>query len=140
MSLRYRLSLRCRFCVLALALLVCACATTPPQSVNIEERATARWDALLSGDLDGAYQYLSPAFRSSVSSLQYQRKLLLQKVSWTAARYIESECLETTCKVRISLDYSLIGALPGVRRFDGTHTVVENWVRREGTWWMVPEQ
>ena len=136
----YRLQGLNRFSGLALALALSACAAGTVQTAGIEERAIARWDTLLSGDLDGAYQFLSPAFRSSVSSLQYQRKLQLQKVSWTAAHYIESECSESTCKVRISLDYSLIGVLPGVRRYDGTQTVEENWVRRDGTWWMIPEQ
>ena len=138
--LLYRFQILNRFSGLALALVLSACAAGTVQTAGIEERAIARWDTLLSGDLDGAYQFLSPAYRSSVPSLQYQRGLLLQKVRWTAAHYIDSECLESSCKVRISLDYSLIHVLPGVRRFDGTQTVVENWVKREGSWWLVPKK
>ena len=53
-------------------LLLQACATTQTTESLIEARAMGRWDALLSDDLAGAYEYLSPGFRSSVSSLQYQ--------------------------------------------------------------------
>jgi hypothetical protein len=124
---------------LALLLALTACATTDVREHPVAERAQARWDALVAGDQNGAYGYLSPAYRSSVSSLQYQRNLVLQKVHWTGARYIDSECSENSCKVRISLDFSLMGALPGVRRYDGTQEIEEKWVQSEGQWWYVPE-
>ena len=54
-------------------LLVSGCATVVPDEDLVEQRAMARWNALLSDDLAGAYEYLSPAFRSSVTSVQYQR-------------------------------------------------------------------
>lgn len=118
-----------------------ACATTPQEEPKgIGELAQERWDTLLSGDLGGAYEYLSPGYRSSVSSMQYQRKLLLQRIRWTGAEYIDSDCLESTCKVQISLDFSLINALPGVKRFDGTQAIEENWIKADGKWWFVPEK
>jgi hypothetical protein len=115
-----------------------ACATTQSTQVLIEQRATARWEALLSGDLAGAYEYLSPGYRSSVPSLQYQRSVLTQRVNWTGARYLESECEEATCTVKVSLDYAITGALPGVRTYKGTRTVKESWVLVDGTWYLVP--
>jgi len=51
-------------------LLLSACATTEITESTLEARATERWDTLLGGDLAGAYEYLSPGYRSSVSSLQ----------------------------------------------------------------------
>ena len=120
--------------------LLSACATKMSAENIIEERATARWETLLSGDLAGAYEYLSPGFRSSVPSLQYQRRLLLNKVKWTGAHYIESDCTETTCKVKISLDYTVYGAIPGVKSFDGTQEIEESWVKVNGTWYFVPDK
>jgi hypothetical protein len=107
---------------------------------DIAARAQARWDLLLSGDMHGAYQYLSPGYRSSVSSQAYQRKLLLQKVRWRGAKFIESDCSESLCKVQISLDYVLVAAVPGLPRYDGTQTVQEDWVKAAGQWWFVPEK
>jgi len=121
-------------------LLLQACAATQSTESIIEARAMGRWDALLSDDLAGAYEYLSPGFRSSVSSLQYQRSLLIKRVSWTGARYIESECAETICKVSISLDYALYGVLPGVKSFEGTQVIEESWLLIDGKWYLVPEK
>jgi hypothetical protein len=124
----------------SLILLLTACATTGDVEQSVSERAMARWDALITGDHSAAYGYLSPAYRSSVSSVQYQRQILLQKVRWTGAELIDSNCLESTCKVRISLDFSLIGALPGVRRYNGSQEIEESWVKTDGQWWYVPEK
>ena len=121
-------------------LLLSACATTVRTEDIIKERATARWNALLSGDLAGAYEYLSPGFRSSVSSIQYQRSILIKKVKWTSVQYIESDCAESSCKVTVLLDYTVYGGLPGVKSFDGAQTIHESWLLIEGTWYFVPEK
>lgn len=121
-------------------LLLSACASPERTERNIEERAMERWNTLLGEDLDGAYQFLSPGYRSSVSSTQYQRAILLNRVKWTGAKFIESDCTETTCKVKISLDYALYGVLPGVNSFEGTQTVEESWVLTEGIWYFVPDK
>ncbi|MGI9289781.1 MAG: hypothetical protein ACR2QG_00730 [Gammaproteobacteria bacterium] len=129
------------FMMLVVLFVVSACATTPQaEPKGVAQLAQERWDTLLSGDLGAAYEYLSPGYRSSVNSMQYQRKVLLQKVRWTGAEFVSSDCLESTCKVQISLDFSLIGVLPGVRRFDGNQSVEENWIKSEGRWWFVPEK
>ncbi len=121
-------------------LLLSACATTTGTKQSIEERAMARWDTLLSGDLAGAYEFLSPGFRSSVPSAQYQKSLFLNRVEWTHARYIESECGETTCKVSILLAYTLRGGLPGVSSFEGSDRVEESWILSGKNWYLVPKQ
>jgi hypothetical protein len=122
------------------ALLLSACATTVPKANDIEQRVTQRWNLVLSGDLAEAYEYLSPGYRSSVTSTQYQRAILLNKVKWTGVRYIESDCTETVCKVKISIDYTLYGALPGVKSFEGTQAVEESWVLSDGNWYFVPNK
>jgi len=119
-------------------LLLMGCATAVTTQNQIEERAMGRWDALFSGDLAGAYEYLSPGYRSSVSSLQYQRSILLKRVKWTSADYLEAECAETTCNVRISLGFTVYGALPGVSSFDGKQIIDESWLLVDGNWYLVP--
>jgi len=121
-------------------LLISACATTMSAESIVEERAMARWQALLSDDLEGAYGYLSPGFRSSVSSNQYQRSILRRQVRWTDARYTKSECSETACKVSISIDFTVYGALPGVSSFESTQPVEESWIFVDNNWYLVPEK
>ena len=120
-------------------LFLSACATTVSNESQIEEPVTGRWDAIFSGDLAGAYNYLSPGTRSSVTSLQYQRSILTQRVIWTGARYLKSECQESTCKVTVSVDYVVHGAVPGVKSFKGTKAIEESWVLIDGAWYMVPQ-
>ena len=122
-------------------LLLSACVSTAQRvEDSIEQRATTRWEVLLGGDLAGAYEFLSPGFRSSVTSVQYQRSLLLNRVKWTSARYVESDCTEITCNVKISLDFTVYGALPGVKSYKGTQTIDESWVLVDGIWYLVPEK
>lgn len=121
-------------------MLLSACATSTsvsPES-TIEERATARWEKYFNGDLAGAYEYLSPAYRTSVSSLQYQRSVLLKKVAWTSAKYVESTCQETVCLVKFNVGYTVSGAIPGVKSYNGTQIIEESWVLIDGQWYLVP--
>jgi hypothetical protein len=124
--------------IIGALLLVSACATSTLKTSIIEERATTRWEKLLSGDFDGAYEYLSPGFRSSVSSIQYQRSILLKRVRWTDAEFKRSECTETSCDVMILLSFNVSGALPGVKSYDGKKDIVEKWVLVDGMWYLVP--
>ena len=75
-----------------------------------------------------------------VSSLQYQRSVVAQQVKWTGADYIGESCEETICKVQISIDYVVYGALPGVRSFEDSQVVEESWVYADGDWYFVPPQ
>lgn len=130
---------RARLIVAACALmLLSACAAPVSKESQVEQRATARWDTLLSDDLAGAYEYLSPGYRSSVSSLQYQRAILIKPVKWISAKYKESQCEETTCTVKMTVGFTVYGALPGVKSYSGTNDVDESWVLVDGTWYMVP--
>jgi hypothetical protein len=120
-------------------LLLSACATTTePKASNIEERVTARWKTLLGGDLAGSYEYLSPGYRSSVSSLQFQRNILLQKVQWTDAKYMSSECTETICNVKVLVGFTVSGAIPGMKRYEGTKQVEESWLLVDDLWYFLP--
>lgn len=120
--------------------LLSACATSTSVSTEslIEQRATARWETFFSGDLAGAYEYLSPAYRTSVSSLQYQRSVLLKRVAYTSAEYIGSTCDESTCMVKFNVGYTVSGALPGVKSYKGTQIIEESWVLIDGQWYLVP--
>ncbi len=132
---------RVRLMVVACGLmLLSACATSTsvsPESL-VEERATARWEALFSGDLAGAYEYLTPAYRTSVSSLQYQRSVLLKRVAWTSSKYIDSACEESLCKVKFDVSFTVSGAIPGVNSFKSTQIIEESWVLIDGQWYFVP--
>lgn len=120
--------------------LLSACATSPRLSPeeSVKERATSRWELFYSGDLAGVYEYLTPGYRSSVSSLQYQRSVLVKRVAWTSAEYVSSECEETSCKVKFKVGFTISGAIPGVKSHKGTQIIEETWVLIDGQWYLVP--
>jgi hypothetical protein len=120
------------------SMLLSSCASNAVKTDTVGQRAQERWDKVLSGDLAGAYEYLSPGYRSSVSSLAYQRSMLTRAVQWTTAEYRKSECDDSTCDVTVQVGFSVRGALPGVKSYDGEKDVHESWVRIDGIWYYVP--
>jgi len=116
----------------------CAAMTEKPPEAAVAERAQERIDYLLAEDYAAAYEYLSPGYRSGVSLADYQRKVLTQPTRWTAAQVGRSECSEDACKLKISVDYTIFGAVPGASRFDSKAAYEEDWVRLDGTWFHIP--
>jgi len=109
---------------------------TPEQQVT--ERAQERLDLFVAGDFAQAYEYLSPGYRSSVTLQEYQRKSAAQPIAWSDAEVAASDCTENTCKLRISVEIVVFGAVPGASRFETRSAVDENWIKSGRTWYMVP--
>lgn len=126
---------------LMLAGALAGCATMTPQSEEeaVLERAQERLDLLLAEDLAGAYEYLSPGYRSGVTLPAYQREVLTRPVRWTSAQAIESDCSEDVCNVRIALEFEVYGAVPGMTRFKSPGSSEERWLRIDGQWYFVPK-
>jgi len=125
---------------LCAAMLLSACAATGKKTETIEERVNGRWAALLAKDYEGAYEYLTPGFRSSVSLQQYQRSIENRKVRWTSAKYVNSNCEESSCAVRVNIGYTVYGLLPGVKSMNSTQHAEETWILVDRKWYLVPQQ
>lgn len=125
-------------CALAIALGACAGLGKPPEEV-VSVRAQDRLDYLLAEDFEAAYEYFSPGYRSGFSLRDFQRRQLTLKVQWRNATVLESNCSSSTCNVRISVDYTVYGALPGVNRMEGTRVIEENWIDVDGKWYLWPK-
>ena len=100
-----------------------------PQSV-VAKKAQSRWDALIKGDLDAAYKYLSPGARSVVSLEVYKAKL--RPGMWKKAGVESVACVQDRCDVVISLEYSFRKIKSIVTRQD------EVWLQLDGDWWYIP--
>ena len=125
-----------------LALSLCgflaACASGPAKRPNVEDRAKERLDLYLAQDYAAVYNYLTPAYRSSVSSVAYQRSELLRKVRYTGGELINSDCLEDVCKVKISMDYVIFAPVPGLSKWENKTVITQNWIWTEGNWYLSP--
>jgi len=122
--------------------LLSACATSGSRTAEekIENRAQARWDALLAGDVETAYGYFSPGYRSSVSLIDYGVELRMRRVHWKSATYKEHSCENKVCDVKFMVGYKIVRALPGVPTFESQSVVDERWIQTDGKWWYLPQK
>lgn len=109
--------------------LLAACAaigTQSPQDV-VRERAQARWDALVKGDFQAAYAYLSPGSREVLSEANYVAGL--GRSFWKSAKVDKVECIsDAACNVDATIEYEFQGRL--IRT-----PLRESWVREGSQWW-----
>lgn len=127
--------------VAVLALLT-ACATTGTEQPGdrAKARAQERWDLVLADQIEEAYLYFTPGYRSSVSRRDWERKILVQQVRWSGAEVSKVECeSEDVCTVWVYVNYSVRGALPGVSKYESRTSVSEKWIRSGGDWFYLPE-
>lgn len=134
------LSIRRTGCALLLAvsaLLLAACAATP-KTDPVVERAQARWNALVAGDLETAYTYFSPGYRSTTSLIDYGVTMRTRRVKWTSAAYKDHSCEGNRCIVRFDIGFQVPRPVPGLKAWDGKDVVEDTWVQTEGQWWYLP--
>jgi hypothetical protein len=134
-----KVALRLSF-ILALAVLT-ACATSSGATKSKDpfpERAQARWDALLSGDIETAYSFLSPGYRSTMGVVDYGITVRTRKVKWISSEYIEHSCEESRCLVKFKIGFRVIQPVPGMDTWDSFNVRDETWVKTNGEWWYLP--
>ena len=118
-----------------------ACAVTPSSESDIVvKRAQARWDAVTSGDLETAYTYYSPGFRSANSLIDYGVSVRMRRVVWTSATYLEHDCEESRCLVSFSVGFKVANPVPGLSVYESSNKVEDTWIKTNGQWWYLPEK
>ena len=129
-----------RLCTAGLIIsLLSACAATGPAKHPVVERAEARWEALVAGELETAYGFYSPGYRSAHSLIDFAVEMRTRRVGWTSSEYLGHSCEENRCKVRFKLGFRVRGALPGVPVISSFQQVEDTWIRTRGQWWYLPE-
>jgi len=93
------------------------------------QRAQARWDALIRGDLNAAYEFLSPGSRAVMSLPVYKGKL--KPGLWRSAKVRSVDCEADVCSVQLLITYD-------VRAAKGIETpLTEKWIIESGNAWYV---
>lgn len=118
-----------------LALAGCASFSPRTPEETVKARAQARYDALLKGDRKAAYEYLTPAFRATVSAASYAGSIgnAVEMVGATVES-VRCETLEK-CVAQVKLEMKPVA----VRRFAGTivtNYADETWLLEAGQWWL----
>jgi hypothetical protein len=104
---------------------------SPPAAKKdvVAMRALERWDALIKGDLDAAYNYLSPASRETMPLDVYKAK---HKTGMYRAVKVDAvDCEAEVCTVTLSLTFDY-------RNTKGIQMpLVEKWLISDGKAWFV---
>ena len=116
-------------------LTVAACASITVDSAPevkqkvVAERAQARWQALMKGDLDAAYGFLSPASKKATPFPAYARTI--KPGMWRDVKVDKVDCEAEVCKVQLAVTYDA-KMMKGI-----TTPVWESWVIEDGSAWYV---
>ena len=123
--------------VVAVLLAAAGCATiggvtkdSPPEAKQaaVTERAQGFWDAMIDGELQKAYTFLSPASKEMVSFEGFRQYV---RTGYKGAKIEKVECDGAVCKVRLLVSYD-------TRQMKGLASPVdEKWVIDEGQAWLV---
>ena len=108
---------------------------TPPEvkAAAVKERSNARWTALIKGDTDAAYAYLSPGTRELITLEQYRVKV--KTGGFRSVQIDKVDCESETCMVGLMLTYDYTPPR-GLTQAKGITTYVqETWVLEKGQAW-----
>ncbi len=126
------------------SLFLSGCATQLPvgseqwqasQRPALKERAEARWDALIKGDIEKAYAYTSPEYRSVVSLQQYMGKYG-RVINWRMAQVANVSYDESTVAT-VSVEVTYRVGFPGLggESIETQKAISEKWIYKDREWW-----
>ncbi len=122
-------------------LLLAGCATGPEPPApeqTLEERAQARWEALIARDYGEAYQYQSPGFRRSNPMDAFARDQGRRPFNFLFAEVQGSECeQDDRCTVTVRVRYQPTSGPAELRRMRPYRNLQETWLRIDDQWWFV---
>ena len=95
----------------------------------VAERANARWNALIKGDLERAYTFMSDGSRAAVPLEVYKAKL--KPGMWRAVKINNMSCDAEICHVNMTLTYDHT-MMKGIQT-----PFQETWILEKGNAWYV---
>ena len=99
---------------------------TPQQKVMA--KAQARWDMLVAGSMDKAYEFISPAGRLAMPLQEYRLRVNTQY--WRKVKVRSATCEPDLCDVVLDFEYVLNG-------MQLSQVITEKWILESGEWWYV---
>jgi hypothetical protein len=128
--------------VAVMVLVLSACATTPEAQAKKDEeivaqRAQERWNLLVDGRVESAYDYLSAGYRQ-VTPYSHYMKTVKGVGLWKSAEVQAVNCQEDVCKADVKIHMEI--RHPMMRSPARTENIlVEQWLKdKDGIWGFVP--
>ena len=127
------------FLLMLISMLVMAGCSTQEQT--LEEKAVARWDHLIKGEFDQAYDYLTPGYRQTETKEAYGFRMGASKIEWQEVSFDKKECEEEDlCVVHVNIQYLYVMPVAGGKEMVQTTTVRENWIKKDDGWYFLPKK
>ncbi|MCP8899357.1 hypothetical protein [Gilvimarinus xylanilyticus] len=112
----------------------CSALNPKPKEDRVAARAQERLDALVGGDFEEAYAYLSPGYRGSVPFHAYRPKIAGAS-NWLEAAVDDVSCeSEESCVVTTKVTYQMQRI-----KLKNTRPFKEKWIYIGGEWWYYPQ-
>ena len=105
-----------------------------PENI-VRQRAKARWDALIAGDTEKAYQFHQPAYRAVRDLKFYQASVSPRAAQWKGVEVIGVECKADVCSAKIRIEFMVVKGMGSRGAAFDTH-FDEQWIMEKGIWWL----
>ena len=109
------------------------------QRAALEQRVTAKWDALIRRDFEAAYSFTSPSYRK-LYSLNSFRSNFGNKAGWQRIEVVNIDFKgDDAATVGFNLHF-VYHPLQAEKPLDMQTYVQESWVRVDGQWWCLVKE
>lgn len=128
------------FCNIALCVILlsgCVAGAKKDTSDILSTRAVERWNLLIAGKAEKAYDYLSPGYRATKARKDYAEEMNNRPVHWKSAKFESKECQQDTCTVAVYVQFA-VRIRAGAPETSSGDLVQEKWVNTDGKWYYVP--
>lgn len=115
-----------------------ALASEDPNT-SLPLRSALRWNLIIEGKPELAYDYLSPGYKATRERDDYANRIRNRPVKWTKIAYVDHDCASAdACSVKLNIDFKL--NMPQVGEVESTDVLIEQWVKSDGQWYFLPDE
>ncbi len=125
------------------AVLLAACTSSPRKAETaspeelVAQRAKARWELLMQGRPDQAWEYIAPGSRALLDRESYIAQKRNAPVTYTRVELLETTCEAESCTVELRIHTQ--APLPFAGMVPAYSLLRERWVLSDGVWYFVPQ-
>lgn len=108
---------------------------------QLTTRPMARWDHLIKGEVEQAWDYLSPGYRSTRDRQAYIDSMSSRPLVWLSSEYHSHDCDQNGlfCTVNLKVTFRVKSQTLGVGEIESYSFLSERWIKSGEIWYHVPE-
>jgi len=113
--------------------------TSADPNTSLPLRSALRWNLIIDGKPEQAYDYLTPGYRMTRERGDYANRISNRPVKWTKVSYVDHDCGSAdACSVKLNIDFKI--NMPQVGEVESTDVLIEQWVKSDGQWYFLPDE